>query len=145
MEIKIACHTPGAKGAIVTKVEQVGGWGHVYSLEVTPWQFGGTQELEPWKPGVHLFTIGMTHLLLDSNTLATVVVPPQLKAPIMFSENAVQKMLTISQRRTRTVPRARPSVHAEIRWGGPHFSSKYHSFPSGHVGASALLASLSRF
>ncbi len=36
----------------------------------------------------------------------------------------------------RTVPRARPSVHAETRWGGPHFSSKYHSFPSGHVGAS---------
>jgi undecaprenyl-diphosphatase len=36
----------------------------------------------------------------------------------------------------RTVPRARPSVHAETPWGGPHFSSKYHSFPSGHVGAS---------
>jgi membrane-associated phospholipid phosphatase len=36
----------------------------------------------------------------------------------------------------RTVPRARPSVLAETRWGGPRFSSKYHSFPSGHVGAS---------
>jgi undecaprenyl-diphosphatase len=36
----------------------------------------------------------------------------------------------------RSVPRARPSVHTETRWGGPHFSSKYHSFPSGHVGAS---------
>ena len=36
----------------------------------------------------------------------------------------------------RTVPRARPSVHAETRWGGPRFSTKYHSFPSGHVGAS---------
>jgi membrane-associated phospholipid phosphatase len=36
----------------------------------------------------------------------------------------------------RTIPRPRPSVHAEMRWGGPHFSSKYHSFPSGHVGAS---------
>jgi len=36
----------------------------------------------------------------------------------------------------RTVPRARPSVHAETRWGGPRFSSKYESFPSGHVGAS---------
>jgi undecaprenyl-diphosphatase len=37
-----------------------------------------------------------------------------------------------------TVPRARPSVHSEIRWGGPRFSSKYEyqSFPSGHVGAS---------
>jgi membrane-associated phospholipid phosphatase len=36
----------------------------------------------------------------------------------------------------RTVPRARPSVHTDTRWGGPRFSSKYHSFPSGHVGAS---------
>ena len=35
-----------------------------------------------------------------------------------------------------TVPRARPSVHAETRWGGPRFTSKYDSFPSGHVGAS---------
>jgi membrane-associated phospholipid phosphatase len=36
----------------------------------------------------------------------------------------------------RTVPRARPSVHADTRWGGPRFSSKFHSFPSGHVAAS---------
>jgi len=36
----------------------------------------------------------------------------------------------------RTVPRARPSVHSDTHWGGPRFSSKYHSFPSGHVGAS---------
>ena len=36
----------------------------------------------------------------------------------------------------RTIPRPRPSVHTEIRWGGPRFSTKYHSFPSGHVGAS---------
>jgi membrane-associated phospholipid phosphatase len=36
----------------------------------------------------------------------------------------------------RTIPRPRPSVHTDIRWGGPRFSSKYHSFPSGHVGAS---------
>ena len=36
----------------------------------------------------------------------------------------------------RTVPRARPSVLTDSRWGGPRFSSKYHSFPSGHVGAS---------
>jgi undecaprenyl-diphosphatase len=37
----------------------------------------------------------------------------------------------------RTIPRPRPSVHAEFRWGGPRFSSKYHSFPSGHAGASS--------
>ena len=36
----------------------------------------------------------------------------------------------------RTVPRARPSVITDARWGGQRFSSKYHSFPSGHVGAS---------
>ena len=36
----------------------------------------------------------------------------------------------------RTVPRARPSVHPEASWGGPRYSTKYHSFPSGHVGAS---------
>jgi undecaprenyl-diphosphatase len=36
----------------------------------------------------------------------------------------------------RTVPRARPSVQTDTRWGGPRFGSKFHSFPSGHVGAS---------
>jgi membrane-associated phospholipid phosphatase len=36
----------------------------------------------------------------------------------------------------RTVPRARPSVQSELRWGGPRFSTKYHAFPSGHVAAS---------
>jgi membrane-associated phospholipid phosphatase len=36
----------------------------------------------------------------------------------------------------RAIPRARPSVHSDARWGGPRFSSKFHSFPSGHVGAS---------
>src|SRR5438874_11945185 len=36
----------------------------------------------------------------------------------------------------RTIPRARPSVKSELHWRGPRFSSKYHSFPSGHVGAS---------
>ena len=36
----------------------------------------------------------------------------------------------------RAFPRARPSVHNDARWGGPRFSSKYHSFPSGHAGAS---------
>ena len=61
----------------------------------------------------------------------------------------------------RTVPRARPSVHTEIRWGGPRFSSKYNTsrfhpdmlalrprslaFYLSLVGASALRASQSRF
>ena len=36
----------------------------------------------------------------------------------------------------RTIPRPRPSVHTDMRWGGSRFSSKYHSFPSGHVDAS---------
>src|SRR5262249_24113591 len=37
----------------------------------------------------------------------------------------------------RTIPRPRPSVHTDMRWGGPRFDSKHHSFPSGHVDASA--------
>jgi len=41
----------------------------------------------------------------------------------------------------RTIPRPRPSVHSELRWGGPRFSSKYHAFPSGHVGASSAFFS----
>ena len=41
----------------------------------------------------------------------------------------------------RTIPRPRPSVHSELRWGGPRFSSKYHAFPSGHVGASTAFFS----
>jgi undecaprenyl-diphosphatase len=36
----------------------------------------------------------------------------------------------------RTIPRPRPSVHTDMHWGGPRFSSRYHSFPSGHVDAS---------
>jgi undecaprenyl-diphosphatase len=36
----------------------------------------------------------------------------------------------------RSIPRARPSVKSELRWGGPRFSTKYHAFPSGHVVAS---------
>jgi membrane-associated phospholipid phosphatase len=36
----------------------------------------------------------------------------------------------------RAVPRARPSVKSELHWGGSRFSTKYHAFPSGHVGAS---------
>jgi undecaprenyl-diphosphatase len=32
--------------------------------------------------------------------------------------------------------RARPSVKIEEVWEGPHFSSKFHAFPSGHVAAS---------
>jgi undecaprenyl-diphosphatase len=35
-----------------------------------------------------------------------------------------------------SVPRARPSVHTDARWGGPRFGLKYQSFPSGHVAAS---------
>ena len=42
----------------------------------------------------------------------------------------------------RAIPRPRPSVHTEVRWGGPRFSSKYHAFPSGHVGASTAFFSV---
>ena len=42
----------------------------------------------------------------------------------------------------RTIPRARPSVKSELHWGGPRFSTKYHSFPSGHVAASTAFFSV---
>ena len=42
----------------------------------------------------------------------------------------------------RAIPRPRPSVHTAVRWGGPRFSSKYHAFPSGHVGASTAFFSV---
>jgi membrane-associated phospholipid phosphatase len=42
----------------------------------------------------------------------------------------------------RAIPRPRPSVHTELRWGGARFSSKYHAFPSGHVGASTAFFSV---
>jgi membrane-associated phospholipid phosphatase len=32
--------------------------------------------------------------------------------------------------------RARPSVKTEVRWNGPHLSSKYQAFPSGHTASS---------
>jgi undecaprenyl-diphosphatase len=35
-----------------------------------------------------------------------------------------------------TSGRARPSVRSESVWNGPHLSSKYHAFPSGHTAAS---------
>jgi membrane-associated phospholipid phosphatase len=39
--------------------------------------------------------------------------------------------------------RARPSVKTEAHWNGPQFSSKYHSFPSGHTASStAFFAAL---
>ena len=33
--------------------------------------------------------------------------------------------------------RARPSVHSEMVWNGPQFSSRFHAFPSGHTAASS--------
>jgi membrane-associated phospholipid phosphatase len=33
--------------------------------------------------------------------------------------------------------RARPSVKQELAWNGPHLSSKYNSFPSGHTAATS--------
>jgi membrane-associated phospholipid phosphatase len=43
----------------------------------------------------------------------------------------------------RAIPRPRPSVHSEHRWGGQRSSSKYQAFPSGHVLAStAFFAAL---
>ncbi len=37
----------------------------------------------------------------------------------------------------RATGRARPSVKLEEVWNAPHLGSKFHAFPSGHVGASS--------
>ena len=41
--------------------------------------------------------------------------------------------------------RARPSVKAEQAWNGPHLSSKYHAFPSGHAVASTAFFAVLTF
>ena len=42
----------------------------------------------------------------------------------------------------RAIPRPRPSVHSELRWGGQRSNSKYEAFPSGHVAASTAFFGL---
>src|SRR5438874_5201014 len=44
-----------------------------------------------------------------------------------------------------TTGRARPSVKSEQIWNGPHLSSKYHAFPSGHVVASTAFFAVLTF
>ena len=44
-----------------------------------------------------------------------------------------------------TTGRARPSVKSEQAWNGPHLSSKYHAFPSGHVVASTAFFAVLTF
>ena len=44
-----------------------------------------------------------------------------------------------------TTGRARPSVKSEQAWNGPHLSSKYHAFPSGHVVASTAFFAVLAF
>ncbi len=44
-----------------------------------------------------------------------------------------------------TTGRARPSVKSEQAWNGPHLSSKYHAFPSGHAVASTAFFAVLTF
>src|SRR5205814_8164378 len=44
-----------------------------------------------------------------------------------------------------TTGRARPSVKSEQAWNGPHLSSKYHAFPSGHAVASTAFFAVLAF
>lgn len=96
--IEATCLTPGAMSAIVTKAEEVGYY--VWSLEVTPWKWIGPDAKEPWKPGVHLFSITMFEAGNQSGTIATVVVAPKVKTVIELSPRTMHKMLTVSRRRT---------------------------------------------
>jgi hypothetical protein len=104
--ISATCLTPGSKAAIVTKVDDLGGY--VFSLEMTPWDFGGSQAAA-WEPGVHLFSIMMWapggH---QSGTIATVVVPAKKKQPLKLTELSVRRMM--SQSRTFAQAQVSPRV-----------------------------------
>jgi hypothetical protein len=68
------CLTRGSLPAIVTKVEDIGDY--VWSVEVTPHDFGGGDSGTAWAPGIHLFSL----MLLapgghQSGTIASVIIP----------------------------------------------------------------------
>jgi hypothetical protein len=103
--IYATCLTPGAASAWVTGCTPIGDG--LFSLELSYWSFGSSSG-EPWKPGVHLFSIDVQGNDWSSNwdfsrstTIVTVVVPPKIKKGIALSDSSVQKMLTTSQRQTR--------------------------------------------
>jgi hypothetical protein len=106
-DINATCLTPGAAPAWVTGCTTIG---DVYSLELSYWSFGSSGG-EPWKPGVHLFSIEVLGYDWSNNwdssmstAIVTVVVPPKIKKGIVLSDSSVQKMLTTSQRPTRRRP-----------------------------------------
>lgn len=100
--ISATCLTPGSMSAIVIKCEDVGDY--VWSLELTPWNFGGSQKT-PWGPGVHLFSIMMLgDAGSQSGTIATVVVPAKIRKAVDLSDLAVEKMLNYARAANRFKP-----------------------------------------
>ena len=104
--ISVACLTPNARSAIVTKVEMIVNL-DVASLEITPVKFAGFGDTKvSWEAGVHLFGIQVSSSKITSgltNTIATVVIPPEIKE-VSLSDRALQTMLEMRQRRTVLVP-----------------------------------------
>lgn len=92
--ITAKCLAPNSMYAIVTDVEDLGGY--VFSLTVIPWHFGKTPQGE-WQPGVNLFSI----MMLggggsQSGTIASVLVPTkggQGRRPLKLSEFASSQVL----------------------------------------------------
>lgn len=89
--ISATCLTPNSLPAIVTKVEDVGDY--VWSLELTPWDWGDSQK-QPWRAGVHLFSIMMYGPGGDqSGTIATVIVPARARKALTLTEHARQQLV----------------------------------------------------
>ena len=94
--------------------------------------------LHRWMLSVSRFGDWPGHLILGLVLLATAWLRGNKKWTRIFLSMLVA--LAIAGLADRAIkiafPRARPSVKSEVVWGGPHFNSKYHAFPSGHVAAS---------
>ena len=94
--------------------------------------------LRRWMLGVSRFGDWPAHLVLGIVLMGIAWLRGNKQwTRILFSMLVALAIAGLADRAVKiAVPRARPSVKSEAVWGGPHFNSKYHAFPSGHVAAS---------
>ncbi len=115
--------------------------GAAFYFDVTVWTFlrqHQNRDVYRFMRNVSRFGDWPSHVVLGLLLLGTAWIRGSRKWSRVFLAMLLAMALAglAGQVIKHSIPRARPSVHTEIRWGGPRFSSKYHSFPSGHVGAS---------
>ena len=72
----VTCLTPGTREAVAIAVDDIGDY--VWSVEVAEMDWGGNKD--PWKPGIHLFSV----MLLangghQSGAIATVIIDDNVK------------------------------------------------------------------